>query len=188
MTLQTVGQLAVIAFPVSEIALALIKRGSGTSRVDDRGSLRMLWLVVTASVGLAIAGSGYGATSLPFSATTQEVMATSLLVGGLVLRWAAIVTLGRFFTTDVAIHEGQRVVTAGPYRYVRHPSYSGLLLAFLGLGVYFGNWLSVVALMLPITLAVLHRIRIEEAVLLSALGPDYTAYCARTRRLVPGVL
>ncbi len=95
--------------------------------------MRLLWLVITPCVVLAIAVSGYRAASLPFSATIQELTAASLLLGGLVLRWAAILTLGRFFTAAIAIHEGQPVITAGPYRYVRHPSYTGLLLAFLGL-------------------------------------------------------
>jgi protein-S-isoprenylcysteine O-methyltransferase len=186
--LQTVLRLAVVFFPVSEIAVALVTRGSRTAKVDDRGSMRLLWLVITPCVVLAIAVSGYRAASLPLSATIQELTATSLLLGGLVLRWTAILTLGRFFTANIAVHEGQPVITAGPYRYVRHPSYTGLLLAFLGLGVFFGNWVSVVVLFVPITFAVIHRIRLEEAVLVSALGPAYSAYCARTKRLIPGVL
>lgn len=188
MILRTVLRLAILFFPVSEIALALVKRRSRTAKVDDRGSLRLLWLVITSSVVLAIAVPDYRPTSLPFSVTIRELTATSLLFGGLVLRWAAILTLGRFFTTNIAIHEGQPIITAGPYRYVRHPSYTGLLLAFLGLGVFFGNWFSLVVLMIPITLAVIHRIRLEESVLVSALGPAYSAYCTRTKRLIPGVL
>ncbi len=122
----------VVFFPVSEIAVAVVKRGSRTANVHDRGSMRLLWLVVIPCVGLAIAVSGYRATRLPFSATAQELIATSLLVSGLVLRWTAILILGRFFTARIAIHEGQTLITAGPYRYVRHPSYTGLLLAFFG--------------------------------------------------------
>lgn len=188
MILQTVLRLAVVFFPVSEIAVALVKRDSRTAKADDRGSMRLLWLVIGPCVVLAIAVGGYRATSLPFAATIQELTATSLLLGGLVLRWTAILTLGRFFTANIAIHEGQPVITAGPYRYVRHPSYTGLLLAFLGLGVFFGNWLSVIVLFVPITFAVIHRIRLEESVLAGALGPAYAAYCARTKRLIPGVL
>ena len=174
-------------FPVSEIAVALVKRGSQIARVDDQGSMRLLWSVITTCVMLAIAVRGYRAARLPFPATIQDVTATSLLLGGLILRWTAIFTLGRFFTANIATREGQPVITAGPYRYMRHPSYSGLLLVFLGIGVSFGNWLSVVVLMIPITLAVMHRIRLEESVLVSALGPAYSAYCARTKRLIPGV-
>jgi protein-S-isoprenylcysteine O-methyltransferase len=185
--LHTVLRLAVAFFPVSEIALALVKRDSRTAKADDRGSMRLLWMVIGPCVVVAIAVGGYRATRLPFSATIQEVTATCLLLGGLVLRWTAILTLGRFFTAKIAIHEGQRVITVGPYRYVRHPSYTGLLLAFLGLGVFFGNWLSVIVLSVPITFAVIHRIRLEESVLAGALGPTYAAYSARTKRLIPGV-
>jgi len=185
--LQTVLRIAVVSFPVSEIAVALFKRDSRTAQAEDRGSMRLLWLVIGPFVVLAIAVSGYGATRLPFDAAFQERTATSLLLGGLVLRWTAILTLGRFFTANIAIHEGQPVISAGPYRYVRHPSYTGLLLAFLGLGVFFGNWLSVIVLFVPITFAVIHRIRIEESVLEGALGPAYSAYCARTKRLIPGM-
>ncbi len=150
--------------------------------------MRLLWFVIATCVVLAITVNGYQATRLPFSITTQELIATSLLVGGLVLRWIAIATLGRFFTANIAIHEGQRVITGGPYRFVRHPSYTGLLLALLGLGVFFGNWLSVIILVVPVTFAVIHRIRLEEAVLVRTLGPAYSEYCSRTKRLIPGVL
>jgi protein-S-isoprenylcysteine O-methyltransferase Ste14 len=79
------------------------------------------------------------------------------------------------------------VVTSGPYRYLGHPSYTGLLLAFGGLGVFFGSWLSVAVLLVPITLALVHRIHLEESVLTSTLGPAYVASRARTKRLVRGV-
>ena len=187
MILQTVLRLAVVFFPVSEVAVALARRNSRTAKADDRGSMRLLWLVIGPCVVLAIAVSGYRVANLPLAATIQELTATSLLLGGLVLRWTAILTLGRFFTANIAIHEGQPVITAGPYRYVRHPSYTGLLLAFLGLGVFFGNWLSMIVLFVPITFAVIHRIRLEESVLEGALGPAYSEYCARTKRLIPGV-
>jgi protein-S-isoprenylcysteine O-methyltransferase len=185
--LHTVLRFAVVLFPASEIAVALVKRNSRTAKADDRGSMRLLWLVTGASVILAIALSGVRAVRLPFAATTRELIATGLLLGGLVLRWTAILTLGRFFTTNVAIHDGQRVITSGPYRYVRHPSYTGLLLAFLGLGVFFGSWLSVIVLFVPITLAVVHRIQVEESVLAGALGPAYSEYCTHTKRLIPRV-
>jgi protein-S-isoprenylcysteine O-methyltransferase len=89
---------------------------------------------------------------------------------------------------DVAIQQGHSLVELGLYRFVRHPSYSGLLLAFLGLGLFFANWLSLVVLMVPITLAVINRIAKEERALLLALGPSYAGYCARTKRLFPGLV
>jgi len=185
--IRTILRVVVLIFPVSEIAIAFFRRSARAAKADDRGSVRLLWLVISASVAVAVAVSGSRRAALPLSAPIRDLAATGLILGGLVVRWAAILTLGRFFTIDVAIHDGQRVITSGPYRYVRHPSYTGLLLAFFGLGVSFGSWLSIAALMIPITLALLHRIRLEESVLAGALGPPYAAYCATTARLIPWV-
>lgn len=188
-TLRSVLQIAVFLFPLSEIALSIFKRArSGTAEVQDRGSLRLLWLVIAASVSAAIAFQWIRGFRLPLSSRHLHLLSLVLLLAGLGIRWASILALGRFFTVDVAVHSDHRLVDTGLYRYVRHPSYAGLLLAFLGLGVYFGSWLSLVALVVPITFAVANRIAKEERVLLAALGPPYAAYCARTRRLIPGLL
>jgi protein-S-isoprenylcysteine O-methyltransferase Ste14 len=110
-----------------------------------------------------------------------------VLAAGIVLRAWAILTLGRFFTPTVQIQQGQRVVESGPYRYVRHPSYTGMLVALIGLGIALDDWLSLLILaVLPLT-GILVRIRYEESVLTEALGDDYREYAARTPRLVPGV-
>ena len=93
-----------------------------------------------------------------------------LLAGGLVIRWTAILTLGSFFNTRVAIHQDHRLIRTGLYRLVRHPSYSGLLLVFLGLGFSLGNWLSVAVIVVPFFAVLLYRIQVEESSLVEA-GP-----------------
>jgi protein-S-isoprenylcysteine O-methyltransferase Ste14 len=114
-------------------------------------------------------------------------LGTLIFWSGVALRFWAIVTLGRFFTFTVSIQEGHRVVRSGPYRTVRHPSYTGLLLALIGLGIALDSWLSILALVVVPLIGVLIRIRVEEVALAGALGEDYTDYAAQTRRLVPGV-
>lgn len=189
MILRTALKIVIYLFPVSEILLALFKRaGTRAARVEDRGSLRLLWLVISVSVGMAIAFQWVPSADLPLSRHLRQILALCLILAGLAVRWASILTLGRLFTVDVAIQSGHTLVDTGLYRYVRHPSYSGLLLAFIGLGISFANWLSIVALLIPITLAVFNRIVKEEHVLLESLGASYAAYCARTKRLVPGLL
>jgi protein-S-isoprenylcysteine O-methyltransferase Ste14 len=188
MILRVVLWFVVILFPVSEIVLALLKRASSrVANVQDRGSMRLLWLVIATSVCLAIAFQWVPAARLHLSAVFLQALALGLMIAGLAVRWVSIFTLGRFFTVDVAIHNGHTLVEVGLYRHLRHPSYSGLLLAFLGLGVMFANWLSFIAIVVPITLAVLNRIAKEESALRDALGASYVAYCSRTKRLVPGL-
>jgi len=187
--IQLVLRVVVALFPISEVALAFVKRSDGrAAQSEDRGSMRLLWLAIAFGVGLAIAAQWVSSTRLPGPPQMIRLLALGLLLGGLALRWAAILTLGRLFTVDVAIHFDHVVVQAGLYRLVRHPSYTGLLVAFLGLGVFFANWLSIFGLLLPITLAVLNRVVKEEQALLISLGSDYAAYCARTKRFIPGVL
>ena len=181
--------IVVAAFPVSEIALALAKRSRrDDGHSEDRGSLRLLWISIAVGVGLAMAAQVVRAGRLPGSRVLLGIVALTLLITGLAVRWAAILTLGRLFTVDVAIQSDHHLVRSGLYRRVRHPSYTGLLMAFIGLGVFFGNWLSLLALMIPIGLGVANRIAKEERALLAALGPAYADYCRHTRRLIPGLL
>lgn len=107
---------------------------------------------------------------------------------GIVLRRWAIRTLGVFFRRDIAVQQDHKVIEDGPYRVVRHPSYSGDLLTFLGLGVSLANWASVAFCFLPPLVGYIRRLSIEEEVLAEGLGEEYAAYRKRTRwRLVPGV-
>jgi protein-S-isoprenylcysteine O-methyltransferase Ste14 len=110
-----------------------------------------------------------------------------LLWAGLVVRVWAVVTLGGSFSTFVHADAGQAVVTHGPYRWVRHPSYTGLLLIALGLGVGAGNWLSLLVCAVVPALGLLPRIAVEESELTRVLGEEYRGYRETTRRLVPGL-
>jgi protein-S-isoprenylcysteine O-methyltransferase len=108
-----------------------------------------------------------------------------LILLGQGLRWTAILTLKKFFTVDLNIASDHQLVRRGVYRYLRHPSYAGSLLSFLGLGLAFSNWLSILVIVIPITVALLYRIRIEELMLSRALGEPYTRYALTTKRVIP---
>ncbi|HXH27767.1 MAG TPA: isoprenylcysteine carboxylmethyltransferase family protein [Candidatus Polarisedimenticolia bacterium] len=189
MILSMVLTAVVLFFPVSEITLAIVKRARpGTAEVEDQGSMRLLWASIALGIGLAVVAHSRQWAPLSGPPVFLRLLALALLVGGLGVRWAAILTLGRFFTVDVATQSRQPVIQTGVYRRIRHPSYTGLLLAFVGLGVYFDTWVGLVALMVPITAGVANRIMKEEVVLLARLGPPYAEYRARTKRLIPGLL
>jgi protein-S-isoprenylcysteine O-methyltransferase Ste14 len=187
--LRTILWTVVCLFPASEIALALLKRADPASaQNEDRGSMRIVWLAVALGIACAVAARSIPWTWVRLPPGVAGALALAFLLAGLAIRWAAIATLGRHFTVDVAIQQDHTLVQHGLYRLVRHPSYSGLLLAFFGLGLSFASWLSLLALMLPITLAIINRIAKEERALLAALGPAYALYCARTKRLFPGLV
>lgn len=96
--------------------------------------------------------------------------------------------LGRYFTYQVDVHSGQTVIEAGPYRYIRHPSYAGALITVIGLGLALGNWASLLSMVACVAIGYAYRIRVEEAALVAALGQPYREYMSRTARLVPFVL
>lgn len=107
------------------------------------------------------------------------------MLAGIALRQYSMKLLGQFFTFDVAIHSSHRLVEIGPYRYIRHPSYSGGLMTMLGFGLALGNWAAIAIALLALAIAYAYRISVEEAALVSALGDSYKQYVCRTWRLVP---
>jgi protein-S-isoprenylcysteine O-methyltransferase len=178
-------ELLGICYGLSEVVLGVFKRSGTKSAETDRSSLRVLWAVILVSVALAIWAAGRVPQARSEWLARGYALGMAIFVAGLLLRWYAIVYLGRFFTVDVAIAADHRVVDTGPYRLVRHPSYTGALLAFFGYGICLGNWVSLAALTLPIGWAFMRRIEVEELALNRALGESYAAYSRRTKRLVP---
>ena len=192
--LPTPAMLLAFYFAVELFLMRSRLSGDG-SRAADRGSLRLILVTIGASVSLAwlagraVAQASFASLSHLDPTALKPIYWAGLCVflAGLALRWYAIAYLGRSFTFDVAVAADQHVIDTGPYRRIRHPAYTGSLLSFVGLGLCGGNALSLVVLVAPIAWAFLHRIGIEEAALTAALGSRYSAYAARTKRLVPFV-
>ena len=110
------------------------------------------------------------------------------ILGGIVLRCAAIVTLGRSFTPNIEVSEDQKIVTSGLYRYMRHPAYTGLLMILLGWGFTFESWVAVAGVFGFPLAAFVHRMGIEEAALQKAFGDTYTEYKSKTKALIPFIV
>jgi protein-S-isoprenylcysteine O-methyltransferase Ste14 len=163
------------------------------SRVKRRGSrLDPTLLIVVAAVYGGVAGAFALAGSV-HAAAFGEVRWPLFVVGlvlmgvGTAVRQWAVALLGRFFTVDVRVQPGQTVVERGPYRWVRHPAYTGLIMTFLGMGLALGNWASLAVLAVVPTAGLVVRIRFEERALLEGLGEPYRRFAASRPRLFPGL-
>jgi protein-S-isoprenylcysteine O-methyltransferase len=177
-----------LIYLISEVLLTITRRSrSATGEKQDRSTLRVLWIVIAVSVTAGVfVAQNWRAGALP-NGRAFEVAGVVLFAAGLIFRWWAIITLGRFFTVDVTIEKDHELVERGPFRFVRHPSYTGVLLAFVGFALTLRNWLSFLVVLVPIFIAFLRRMRVEESALTEALGDRYGGYIRRTKRLVPGV-
>lgn len=163
-------------------------RGRAVGRRRDRGTSYVISITVVLGLSLAF-HFARDADSARLPGPGWAPVALGLLVfwAGVGLRAWAIVKLGRFFQPVVTVQEDQPVVQDGPYRFVRHPSYTGALTAFAGVGISLDTWVAIpLALVLP-AMGLMARIGVEESALREELGERYERYAQRTRRLIPGV-
>lgn len=115
-----------------------------------------------------------------------QYLGLMLIPAGLVLREWAIIKLGRFFSRTVQVEWDHKIITDGPYRWIRHPSYTGMILIYLGIALAIGTWVGVLVTLGLVLSATVYRISVEEKVLLEAFGTTYRDYMKRTWRLFPG--
>jgi protein-S-isoprenylcysteine O-methyltransferase len=175
-----------LAYGISEAGLVFLKRSRDDSVDADDATLRTLWITILLAVTAGIlASTRIPAAAMGAAADVVFWLGCALFGGGLALRWYSIVYLGRFFTVNVAIHSGHEIIDTGPYAQIRHPSYSGALVAFLGLALTLTNWVSLALVVVPVFWAFSRRISTEEHALASALGSPYVNYMRRTKRLAP---
>jgi protein-S-isoprenylcysteine O-methyltransferase Ste14 len=161
--------------------------GDVSRRAADRTYWELqAWQLAGLVLGVLLAGSVTSA-GLPGNPWLWPILGCAVGLCGIALRWWAIRTLGVHFTRNLQIAGDHRLVVEGPYRYLRHPSYTGAVLMYTGVGVGLGNALSVAACLVLPALGYIRRIPREEALLAEALGEPYAAYRLKTRRLVPGV-
>ncbi len=157
--------------------------------VQDRGSMGILiglqWLGL--ALNFLLAGF-FQAAAIPWHRTALFGIGVTLILLGVALRWYSIWTLGRYFTRDVAVSSDQIVVQNGPYRYIRHPAYSGTFLTMMGVGLAMTNWASLVALLMGVLLGHMYRVNVEERALIQSIGQPYIEYMHRTKRFIPLLL
>jgi len=174
-----------IAWVVSEIVLNRILHSKKNDKKDaDKGSLMVLWTTIMVSITLSV----FIANSIYLPVLLNPVIqyiGLLMIYMGIAIRIIAIVSLAQFFTVDVTIRANHRLKKDGIYKYLRHPSYSGSLLSFIGLGLTMNNWISLLLISVSIITAFIFRINIEEKVLFEQFGSEYIDYKKNTYGIIP---
>lgn len=151
----------------------------------DKASFFVIGITVALAFLLADTVNIWGKNANAPIATGWHIAGLLVFLGGVGLRFYSIRVLGRFFTPTVTFQPEQTLVQNGPYRYLRHPSYTGIWLAFSGIGLMMFGWLQCAALTIFPLLGLIYRIHVEEHVLTHELGSVYRDYASRTWRLIP---
>ncbi|HEX6555806.1 MAG TPA: isoprenylcysteine carboxylmethyltransferase family protein [Ktedonobacteraceae bacterium] len=177
-----------IVWFVLEMIGAFAQRVKAGAEKQDRGSMVVLLVGLYGGLLLnfALPGLFPGAT-ITWNRPVLFFIGLTLMVLGIILRQYAIRVLGRYFTREVATRADQPVVQTGPYKFIRHPAYSGTLLTVLGIGLAMTNWASLVAILVCSFIGYFYRVMVEERALRRSLGQPYEEYMRRTKRFVPFV-
>ena len=169
---------------LSEILINILTRSKKSeAKSHDQNSLSLIWIVLLLSIAIGI----FIAFSFPRFEEVKYFSGISLMIIGITIRLITIFSLKSLFNANVAIHHDHKLKTDGIFKTVRHPSYSGSLLTFLGLGLTLGNWFSLLIVFIPVLCVFLYRINIEEKALINNFKEEYIDYQKRTKKLIPFV-
>jgi len=163
----------------------------GAKRADskDSGSINVILAGTSTASFLAYPLAFVKAGSFPNSWQVPLFFAGVLMILlGSLLRRYCWRTLGEYFTGDVKAKADQPVIRSGPYRLVRHPSYTAAMMMFIGVGLALGNWLSLLLLTIAAIAAYSYRVSVEERALLDTIGAPYAAYMKECKRFIPYVV
>lgn len=184
-TLDIVIYTGIIVWSLIEYYYLRFRRsGNGDQKVTDKIGLQRLWIIACFTrinpvlISILI--------KLPISNIIEfRYFGLAVFIGGVLLRALAIRNLGNFFTMDLTIKKDHQLITNGVYRYVRHPSYTAMLIGLIGIGLALNNWLSLLIGPLVFFLAFERRIADEERGLIGKFGNEYIQYQKRTKKWIP---
>ncbi len=160
------------------------RRKSKTANSGDKKSLWVLYILITLGYLLAFS---IGATKIGrvYYWDTCFAIGVAMVVIGLIIRIQSMLALKQYFTYSVAQVADHKLIQAGLYQVIRHPGYLGQLMIFIGISIALSNWLSILAMTIPIAMGYGYRIKVEERFMLEQLGEIYSDYQKRTKRIIP---
>lgn len=151
---------------------------------SDKYSIFLIWIGLVVAIGFASFFSVRGFVPVD-NLNTWQFIGMLLVSSGLIIRLNAVKTLGNYFTVNVGRVENHKLITKGIYKYLRHPSYTGSMLGFIGLGFGLGTWASLCLLVISSSIIFWNRMVVEEAFLLELFEEEYKKYIKKTKRLIP---
>ena len=170
----------------------IVQRARKAAKVEgskDAGSIQVI--MDAGQAGLLLAIAAWWVKAAAFSADLRLplfYLGVVFIVGGGMLRRLCWRTLGEYFTGDVRARADQPVIQTGPYRWVRHPSYTAGILMTVGIGLALGNWLSLALSTLAAALPYVYRVKVEERALLSEIGEPYAEFMRTRKRFIPYII
>jgi protein-S-isoprenylcysteine O-methyltransferase Ste14 len=172
--------------------LKIVRNAQKESRKEgskDDGSIKIIMITQQLGMFLSIAAVWlHRGDVVPEERLAVFYAGILLMVFGSLLRRLCWKTLGEYFTGDVKAREGQPVIMIGPYRWVRHPSYTAGMMMNIGVGFALTNWISVAVILLTTIVGYIYRVRVEERALLLELGAPYAEYMRTHKRFVPYII
>jgi protein-S-isoprenylcysteine O-methyltransferase Ste14 len=168
-----------------EVFMNLRQRSkSKVTTSSDKSSLWLLYGLITVGYFLSFS---IGATKIGRIHSWNLFFAIGMVLfaAGLLIRLLSIATLKQYFTYAISKTETQKIIDTGFYQYIRHPGYLGQLLIFLGISISISNWVSILAMMIPVGLGFAYRIKVEEKFMVDQFGNNYLDYRERTKKIIP---
>jgi len=183
MLIPIIACLVALLWLLFELSLSRRRRIRSAKNCDKHSA--KLWDIANLlqPIGLVLGFIGIG--QIVTGANVIRPIGLVLLIVGIIIRLSAIRTLGKYFTGTVLIHNDHQLVRLGLYKHIRHPAYTGALLAHVGLGLSFSNWFSLAFSSVPFFIAAAYRMHVEDEALRDALGQQYLQYSSTTKRLIP---
>jgi protein-S-isoprenylcysteine O-methyltransferase Ste14 len=181
--------IALVCFFVAEqiggVIVPAMRRGGAKVQRRNVGSGFLVIFSWVAVLGFTVVFAKMGYGLLP---DWIYFVGIAVMFAGIVFRQWAIAVLGRYFSTVLGVQEEHEVVETGPYRLIRHPSYTGVLIFYAGMGLAVQSLASVLIAIAIFGIAYGYRIFVEEKVLISELGNSYVEYMKRTKRVIPKIV
>jgi len=165
---------------------SLRRHGSQIKEKDDVTQLLLIvGIIISIIIVIIFTRTGFAnIAALPSWVFTLGII---FMILGIIIRQWSIAVLGRFFSPKIGVQKDQKVVDNGPYKLIRHPSYTGHLLILTGIGLAYQSSIAVIIILLVFGVVIGYRIHVEEKMLITALGNNYVEYMKRTKKLIPYV-